>query len=138
MRRVFEHSVTAIGLAALIALVVPSTISPQSTNHQPQAVGAANLVAVTSPMVTVKPLAMATTEGRWKLGGDGSSCYWDPDDGGPDQCSPTPGRWKLGGDGSSCYWDANDSGPNQCEPAASDVPSEARAFSNSLALYRGV
>jgi hypothetical protein len=57
-------------------------------------------------------------DGRWKLGDDGS-CYFDPNDSGPDQCSPTPspdvppGRWKLGGDG-SCYFDSNDSGPDQC------------------------
>ena len=52
--------------------------------------------------------------GRWKLGDDGS-CYFDENDGGPDQCSPQPGRWKLGGDG-SCYFDATDEGPNQCTP----------------------
>lgn len=54
--------------------------------------------------------------GRWKLGGDGS-CYWDPNDFGPDQCSEATGRWKLGGDG-SCYWDPNDGGPDQCQPEA--------------------
>jgi len=52
--------------------------------------------------------------GRWKLGDDGS-CYFDENDGGPDQCSPQPGRWKLGGDG-SCYFDATDEGPDQCTP----------------------
>jgi hypothetical protein len=30
---------------------------------------------------------------------------------------PPSGRWKLGGDG-SCYWDPNDSGPDQCTPPA--------------------
>jgi len=52
--------------------------------------------------------------GRWKLGADGS-CYFDENDGGPDQCSAQPGRWKLGGDG-SCYFDATDEGPDQCTP----------------------
>ena len=52
-------------------------------------------------------------EGRWKLGGDGS-CYFDPDDDGPDQC--TFGRWKLAveGDPNSCYFDGSDNGPDQC------------------------
>jgi hypothetical protein len=58
------------------------------------------------------------SEGRWKLGGDGS-CYLDPTDAGPDQCSASPGRWKLGGDG-ACYWDDDDSGPNQCAPPPFD------------------
>jgi subtilisin family serine protease len=52
--------------------------------------------------------------GRWKLNYDGS-CYWDPNDSGPDQCDPDLGRWKLANDG-SCYWDPNDSGPDQCVP----------------------
>jgi hypothetical protein len=50
--------------------------------------------------------------GRFKK--DGNRCYWDANDLGPDQCTPTKGRWKK--DGSRCYWDANDSGPNQCDP----------------------
>jgi subtilisin family serine protease len=57
--------------------------------------------------------------GRWKLGGDGS-CYWDPNDSGPDQCTPNTGRWKLGG-GGSCYWDPNDSGPDQCVPSSATL-----------------
>ena len=137
MRKVFEHTVTAIGLATLIALAVPRTLLPQSTNHQSPAVGVTNLVSVVSPMISVKPRAAATSDGRWKLGGDAGSCYWDPDDSGPDQCSPTMGRWKLGGDPGSCYWDANDSGPNQCEPAPSDGAVEARAHSNIPAFHRG-
>jgi len=32
------------------------------------------------------PAALAD-QGRWKVGGDG--CYWDPNDSGPDQCSPS-------------------------------------------------
>ncbi len=52
-------------------------------------------------------------EGRWKLANDGS-CYFDPDDEGPAQCSV--GRWKLAveGDPSSCYFDGLDAGPDQC------------------------
>jgi hypothetical protein len=54
--------------------------------------------------------------GRWKAGGTGE-CYWDPNDSGPDQCSPEvpTGRWKDDGNG-GCYWDPNDSGPDQCVP----------------------
>jgi hypothetical protein len=134
MRRVLEHRVSAIVLAALIALVIPVTAGHQSSDHQSQVTAATNLSAVTSTTVAVKPAA-ATSDGRWKLGGDGS-CYWDPDDSGPDQCSQNPGRWKIGGDG-SCYWDANDSGPNQCEPATSAVPTEARALPGRAGLRPG-
>jgi hypothetical protein len=94
--------------------------------------------AITATMnrgVAAKATA-ATTDGRWKLGGDGS-CYWDPDDSGPDQCSQVVGRWKLGGDG-SCYFDANDSGPNQCEPPAASGAAEARAISLRTAFRPGV
>jgi hypothetical protein len=62
-------------------------------------------------------------DGRWKLGGDGS-CFFDPNDTGPDQCSPSSptGRWKVGGDG-TCVFDPNDTGPDQCTPGSSpDVP----------------
>ena len=55
------------------------------------------------------------SDGRWKLGGDGS-CYWDPDDS-VRMMLANQGRWKLGGDG-SCYCDPADSGPNQCSPPA--------------------
>ena len=56
------------------------------------------------------------SDGRWKIGDDGS-CYFDQTDSGPDQCLP-PGRWKLGDDG-TCYYDAHDEGPNQCSPSES-------------------
>jgi hypothetical protein len=69
--------------------------------------------------------ATAGAAGRWKLGDDGS-CYFDENDGGPDQCSPQAGRWKLGGDG-NCYFDAEDSGPNQCLP----LPTEPGALEQS-------
>ena len=55
-------------------------------------------------------------DGRWKDDGNGG-CYFDPEDSGPDQCSPAPGRWKDDGNG-GCYFDASDSGPNQCQPAS--------------------
>ena len=77
--------------------------------------------------------ASAGAAGRWKLGDDGS-CYFDENDGGPDQCSPQPGRWKLGGDG-SCYFDATDEGPNQCTPSpqsASESVEQSEPLSGTL------
>ncbi len=56
-----------------------------------------------------------TVRGRYKISGSG--CVWDPNDSGPDQCSPPPGRFKLDGWG-ACYWDANDYPPDQCAPPA--------------------
>src|SRR5262245_11670021 len=112
MRTVVKHMAGAIAFGTLMALLVPA--APQSLSHY--SVVAASAAA--NAGVVTKPAATAATDGRWKLGGDGS-CYFDPDDSGPDQCTAAPGRWKLGGDG-SCYFDANDSGPNQCTPSAAD------------------
>jgi len=53
------------------------------------------------------------TPGRFKHGAN-NACVWDATESGPDQCKPPAGRWKK--DGSSCVWDAKDSGPNQCNP----------------------
>lgn len=119
MRKLVEHSMGALVMAALIALVVPPSLMQQLPS-QPSAVAATSPFAGLRTGTVTKPMAAATGDGRWKLGGDGS-CYWDPDDSGPDQCSPNQGRWKLGGDG-SCYWDKNDSGPNQCEPESAAPP----------------
>jgi hypothetical protein len=64
------------------------------------------------------PAGANDPEGRWKI--DGSRCYFDGDDEGPDQCRPSrvpqPGRWKVDGAG-GCYFDSTDDGPNQCTPA---------------------
>lgn len=128
MRRLVEHSVRALVMAALIALVV----QPSVTQHSPSQPAATSLFAATGTGTVNEPVAAATADGRWKLGGDGS-CYWDPDDSGSDQCSPNQGRWKLGGDG-SCYWDANDSGPNQCEPASAASP-EALGYATRVAFH---
>jgi hypothetical protein len=108
MRSLLVRSATMVAMVALMGLVAPSAsvkhFSPQSgfTNVTPATVLHSGL----------------TQDGRWKLGGDGS-CYFDPDDSGPDQCSQNPGRWKVGGDG-ACYWDPADSGPDQCTPPATD------------------
>jgi hypothetical protein len=55
-------------------------------------------------------------QGRWKAG---ATCYWDPNDSGPNQCDPNAppkpsGRYKISG--MSCYWEKTDSGPDQCDP----------------------
>lgn len=108
MRSLLVRSATMVAMVAFMGLVAPAAtvmqFSPQS--H----------VSSVTPATILH--STATQDGRWKLGGDGS-CYFDPDDGGPDQCSPNVGRWKLGGDG-SCYWDPADSGPNQCSPPITD------------------
>jgi hypothetical protein len=129
MRRLVEHGAAAIVLATLLSLLSPASVAPVNDH--------AIASAITSNTgIATQPAAAATTDGRWKLGGDGS-CYWDPDDSGPDQCSQGSGRWKLGGDG-TCYWDANDSGPNQCEPPAEAPAVEARAISPRTTLRPGV
>ncbi len=130
MRRLVEHTAAAIALAALIALLIPASVAPLSDNPS------ASAIAATMNRGVAAKATAATTDGRWKLGGDGS-CYWDPDDSGPDQCSQSSGRWKLGGDG-TCYFDANDSGPNQCEPPAASAAAEARAISLRTAFRSGV
>jgi pimeloyl-ACP methyl ester carboxylesterase len=55
--------------------------------------------------------------GRYKI--IGGQCVWDPNDSGPDQCSPLPppGRYKFDGFG-TCYWEPNDYPPDQCSPPA--------------------
>ena len=108
MRSLLVRSATMVAMVTLMGLLAPPTSMTQFSSHS----GFTNVTSTTI-------LHSATTQdGRWKLGGDGS-CYFDPDDSGPDQCSPNPGRWKLGGDG-NCYWDPADSGPNQCTPPATD------------------
>jgi hypothetical protein len=131
MRRLVVHSAGVIALAVLMALVSPSD---QQLQYR-AASQATNLSTVGVTGHAARPVATAVSDGRWKLGGDGS-CYWDPDDSGPDQCSQTMGRWKLGGDG-SCYFDANDSGADQCAPPAPSPAAEARAFSSRAGLRPG-
>lgn|SRR5262249_28971483 len=63
----------------------------------------------------------AQQAGRFKDDGNGG-CVFDPNDDGPDQCSPAApsqgaaGRFKDDGNG-GCVFDPNDDGPNQCTPA---------------------
>lgn len=60
--------------------------------------------------VTVSPTLATYYAGRYKLNTTG--CYWEPNDNGPNQCSPNIGRYKMASTG--CYWEASESGPNQC------------------------
>jgi len=103
--------------AAMVATIVVGLIAPSLS--VPATIGNSDHQLVTVTSNTAMPLrSTLSQDGRWKLGGDGS-CYFDPDDAGPDQCTPNLGRWKLGGDG-SCYWDPADEGPNQCAPATTE------------------
>jgi hypothetical protein len=112
MRSVLVRRAAMVATIIVVGLIAPSLSVPASigVSGQQMMSGASNVVT---------PLRSSLNQdGRWKLGGDGS-CYFDPDDSGPDQCEANLGRWKLGGDG-SCYWDPADEGPNQCSPATSD------------------
>jgi hypothetical protein len=78
--------------------------------------------------------ASAAMEGRWKDDGNGG-CVFDPNDSGPDQCTPPvpTGRFKDDGNG-GCVFDPNDSGPNQCTPpaeAAADVTDPAAGIAST-------
>ena len=58
--------------------------------------------------------AVPQNKGRFKVKGE--NCLWDPNDSGPNQCTPeTRGRFKKGGD-DSCVWAGGDDGPDQCTP----------------------
>ena len=81
MRRVVQHTAGAIAIATLMALLIPA--SPQALENYPIVAA----TAASNATVAAKSGATAATDGRWKLGGDGS-CYWDPDDSGPNQCTP--------------------------------------------------
>lgn len=110
-------SMSAPIIAGLVARYLQAT--PGASPAAAQSAIASN--ATYTPSIGATPNLLAFSgwldtggggPGRWKLDGNGG-CYWDPNDSGPDQCSPTPGRWKLDANG-NCYWDPNDSGPNQC------------------------
>lgn len=117
MRSLLVRSVTMCAMVTLIGLLAPSLSVQQYSLSQAPSIGISGAAGLTNGAASSLRSTL-NQDGRWKLGGDGS-CYFDPDDSGPDQCAPNLGRWKLGGDG-TCYWDPGDSGPNQCQPAASD------------------
>ena len=124
MRSLLVRSATTVVMVALMGLLA----SPGPVKQLSPYTG------FTSGAPTTILHSTIAQDGRWKLGGDGS-CYFDPDDSGPDQCSANPGRWKLGGDG-SCYWDPADSGPNQCTPPATDGIEATDGTANVAAQIR--
>jgi hypothetical protein len=80
--------------------------------------------------------AASASSGRFKAAPDGT-CTFDPNDSGPDQCTPavvipgnppSGGRFKAG-PGGTCVFVPNDGGPNQCTPAGgSTTPPSAGRF----------
>lgn len=70
---------------------------------------------VIAAVVGVSVSAGAVTEaGRYKK--SGSTCTWDEQDSGPNQCAPLlEGRFKKNGD--ACTWASNERGADQCRPA---------------------
>ena len=125
MRSLLVRSATTIAMVALMGLLASPLPVKQFSPYS----------GFTSALPTTILHSTIAQDGRWKVGGDGS-CYFDPDDSGPDQCSPNPGRWKLGGDG-SCYWDPADSGPNQCTPPATDGIEATDGTASVSAQLRG-
>jgi hypothetical protein len=89
--------------------LITMPVSPSGFNDEEQFTGPRPFMPIKTP-----PVLMSAT-GRWKWGG--SECYWEPNDSGPNQCSPGErrGRWKDQGY-RVCVWDENDSGPDQCDP----------------------
>lgn len=79
-------------------------------NTQPRRWPVVGIVLLVAGMLVTS--ASTVRADRWKLADDGS-CYFDPNDVGPDQCVPEPGRYKLDGNG-ACFYDPDDVGPNQC------------------------
>jgi len=124
----------------------PSTVAAAITTNATGGVignpgpGSPNLLTYTAFLNPPPPPPPPSCEpqGRYKDDGAGG-CYWDPNDCGPDQCTPCSGRWKLDGTG-GCYWDPNDCGPDQCvqltalAPPALATPKDARG---AIPLKRG-
>lgn len=54
-------------------------------------------------------------KGRYKK--QGEACLWDPNDSGPDQCTPAAGKGRFKKEGDRCVWNASDSGADQCRPS---------------------
>jgi hypothetical protein len=93
------------------------------------------LVVITAIAACVAPsVGNAGQTGRWKLGGDGS-CYWDPNDSGPNQCDPNQpsgavlfdkilydgASMSVGGDLSFVGWDWNDRVSSVRVPAGATI-----------------
>src|SRR6476661_4185945 len=117
-----EGQVRIITVTAFVAMSVACGGSGLPTT-QPSPINAVDagrsLVAVEKD----QPQTAGTSSGRFKAI-DGT-CVFDPNDSGPDQCTPavvvpgnppSGGRFKAG-PGGTCVFVPNDAGPNQCTPA---------------------
>src|SRR5690242_16278263 len=91
MRSLLVRSATACAMVALIGLLAPSASVSQYSLSQSATIGLSGVAGLTHGPSSLG--SALNQDGRWKLGGDGS-CFFDPDDSGPDQCSPNLGRWK--------------------------------------------
>jgi hypothetical protein len=116
-----EGQVRIISVTAFVAMSVACGGSGLPTT-QPSSVNAVD--AGRSLVAAQKQSATGTSSGRFKASPDGT-CIFDPNDSGPDQCTPavvvpgnppSGGRFKAQPDG-SCVFVPNDGGPNQCTPA---------------------
>ena len=73
---------------------------------------------------SVSARSAADLAGRYKK--EGTKCVWDPNDGGPNQCTPqVVGHFKK--DGSACSWVAGEAGADQCRPAKGRFKKEGNA-----------
>jgi hypothetical protein len=128
-----EGQVRIITVTAFVAMSVACGGSGLPTT-QPSPINAVDagrsLVAVEKD----QPQTAGTSSGRFKAI-DGT-CVFDPNDSGPDQCTPavvvpgnppSGGRFKAG-PGGTCVFVPNDAGPNQCTPSgtSSTPPSNGR------------
>jgi hypothetical protein len=127
-----EGQVRIITLTTFVAMSVACSGSGLPTT-QPSPVNGVD--AGRSLVATEKAQASATSpSGRFKAAPDGT-CTFDPNDSGPDQCTPavvipgpptSGGRFKAG-PGGTCVFVPNDGGPNQCTPAGfTPTPSAGR------------
>jgi hypothetical protein len=71
-----------------------------------------SIVGAVALSISTLAVVPVHADGRYKK--EGNRCVWDPNDSGPNQCTPPSGRYKK--DGNRCVWDAKESGPDQCTP----------------------
>ena len=108
-----------ITVTALVAMSVACGGSGLPTT-QPSPI---NAVDAGRSLVAGEKGQSLSSSGRFKASPDGT-CVFDPNDSGPDQCTPAvviPGNPPVGGrfkagPGGTCVFVPNDAGPNQCTP----------------------
>jgi hypothetical protein len=118
--------VRIITVTAFVAMSVACGGSGLPTT-QPSPINAVDagrsLVAVEQGRSLSETAGTLPSSGRFKASPDGT-CVFDPNDSGPDQCTPAvviPGNPPVGGrfkagPGGTCVFVPNDAGPNQCTP----------------------